>query len=188
MGESKNNSRAEDAEALILSRDIHHNLNDCSFSTPEKLSPIEPLPNPSLFLDLQQKKQENSQISISNYMAASFNTEIESFVANESVNNDTFQASLTWREDEITGYDPEDPEDDGEGINGVGFRPSPAEAYDRMRKRKKQLAGYRKQEAKEARRLRRERRSICPEAMTNQKQEKKKRVRFKEAEIINYTS
>jgi len=30
---------------------------------------------------------------------------------------------LWWSEAEITGHDPQDPADDGEGINGVGFLP-----------------------------------------------------------------
>ena len=63
-----------------------------------------------------------------------------------------------WHESEITGHDPDDPTDDGEGINGIGFKPTPAIAYARSQKRKQQLAEYRSREAKEARQRRSERR------------------------------
>jgi hypothetical protein len=65
---------------------------------------------------------------------------------------------MTWHESEITGHNPTDPSDDGYGINGIGFRPTPAIAWARSQKRKQQLADYRNREAKEARQRRRERR------------------------------
>ncbi|RKF54392.1 hypothetical protein OnM2_098006 [Erysiphe neolycopersici] len=99
---------------------------------------------------------------------------------------DPVRAALTWQEDEITGYDVIDPEDDGEGINGIGFRPTPMESYIRMEKRKKQLAAYRDQEAKDARSLRRERRNLPHNAKKILKERKlAKRVRFKETEVKN---
>jgi hypothetical protein len=63
-----------------------------------------------------------------------------------------------WHESEITGHDPDDPNDDGYGINGIGFKPTPAIAQARSQKRKQQLAEYRSREAKEARQKRSERR------------------------------
>ena len=63
-----------------------------------------------------------------------------------------------WHESEITGHDPDDPNDDGYGINGIGFRPTPAIAAARAQKRKQQLAEYRSRETKEARQKRSERR------------------------------
>lgn len=71
---------------------------------------------------------------------------------------DPDRAALTWHENEITGHDPDDPDDDGEGINGVGFRPTPAMAYARSEKRKLQMTEYRNREAREARAKRSERR------------------------------
>jgi len=68
------------------------------------------------------------------------------------------RAALTWREDEITIYDPEDADDDGTGINGVGFRPTPALAQARIQKRRQQMADYRKREENEARARRMQRR------------------------------
>ena len=53
-------------------------------------------------------------------------------------------SSLHWDDSEITGHDPSDPEDDGEGINGIGFRPTAAMARDRAEKRRKQIEGWKR--------------------------------------------
>ena len=68
-------------------------------------------------------------------------------------------SSMTWHESEITGHKPTDPNDDGYGINGIGFKPTPAIAWARSQKRKQQLAEYRNREAREARQQRSERRT-----------------------------
>lgn len=66
--------------------------------------------------------------------------------------------ALWWTDDEITGHDPKDPSDDGYGINGVGFLPTPAIASARAERRKKQVAEWKNREAREARQKRSERR------------------------------
>ena len=66
--------------------------------------------------------------------------------------------SLTWQDSEITGHAPTDPLDDGYGINGIGFRPTPAVAYARAQKRTQQIQDWRSREAREARQRRSERR------------------------------
>lgn len=71
------------------------------------------------------------------------------------------EVSLTWHDSEITGHDPTDPSDDGYGINGVGFRPTPAIAHARAQKRKQQVAEWKNREAREARQRRSERRWKC---------------------------
>ncbi|KAK4225448.1 hypothetical protein QBC38DRAFT_483044 [Podospora fimiseda] len=71
---------------------------------------------------------------------------------------DPLRASLTWQDDEITIYDPDDSDDDGTGINGIGFKPTPAIAYARTVKRRQQLAEYKKREEREARARRSQRR------------------------------
>ena len=68
--------------------------------------------------------------------------------------------NLTWQESEITGHDPKDPSDDGYGINGVGFRPTPAIAYARAQRRKQQVTEWKNREAREARQRRSERRRL----------------------------
>lgn len=76
---------------------------------------------------------------------------------------DPIRAALTWHEDEITVYDPDDEDDDGVGINGIGFKPTPAIAYARTMKRKQQLAEYKKREEREARARRSSRRRGSPD-------------------------
>ncbi|KAK4132660.1 hypothetical protein BT67DRAFT_457172 [Trichocladium antarcticum] len=71
---------------------------------------------------------------------------------------DPLRASLTWHDDEITIYDPDDSDDDGTGINGIGFKPTPAIAHARTMRRRQQLAEYRKREEREARAKRSQRR------------------------------
>ncbi|KAF2752016.1 hypothetical protein M011DRAFT_473298 [Sporormia fimetaria CBS 119925] len=69
--------------------------------------------------------------------------------------------SLTWQDSEITGHlaDPStEPDDDGTGINGIGFKPTPAIAYARAQKRRQQLIEWRARETREARAKRSERR------------------------------
>ena len=70
-------------------------------------------------------------------------------------------SALTWQDSEITGHlaDPsKDPDDDGTGLNGIGFRPTPATAYVRAQKRRQQILDWKAREAREARAKRSERR------------------------------
>lgn len=60
-----------------------------------------------------------------------------------------------------------DPDDDGTGLNGIGFRPTPAMAWQRMQKRKNQVQEWRAREAKEARQKRSERRNKATAMMGN---------------------
>lgn len=71
---------------------------------------------------------------------------------------------LTWSDSEITGHLGTDPDDDGYGINGLGFKPTPAMAYSRSERRKRQIAAWRSREASEARQSRRARRGIGDES------------------------
>ncbi|KAK4990634.1 Glutamate decarboxylase 2 [Elasticomyces elasticus] len=68
-------------------------------------------------------------------------------------------ATLVWQDSEITGHnvDPS-PDDDGEGINGIGFKPTPAIAAARIVKRRRQVKEWRDREAREARMRRMEKR------------------------------
>ncbi|KAF1973594.1 hypothetical protein BU23DRAFT_554218 [Bimuria novae-zelandiae CBS 107.79] len=70
-------------------------------------------------------------------------------------------SALTWQDSEITGHlaDPaKDPDDDGTGLNGIGFRPTPAIAYVRAQKRRQQILDWKTREARDARAKRSERR------------------------------
>lgn len=104
---------------------------------------------------------------------------------------DPIRAALTWHEDEITVYDPEDDDDDGVGINGIGFKPTPAIAYARTMKRRQQLAEYKKREEREARARRSHRRrggsperssAAPPPQLKRQDSGGARKVRFNEAE------
>ncbi|KAF1810699.1 hypothetical protein P152DRAFT_460385 [Eremomyces bilateralis CBS 781.70] len=66
--------------------------------------------------------------------------------------------SLTWQDFEITGHLATDPDDDGTGINGVGFKPTAQIEAERQRKRQEQLERYRARMAREERERRYERR------------------------------
>ncbi|KAL8771721.1 MAG: hypothetical protein Q9209_002912 [Squamulea sp. 1 TL-2023] len=76
--------------------------------------------------------------------------------------------NLWWADAEITGHDPKDPADDGYGINGVGFIPTPAMASARAERRKKQVAEWKNREAREARQKRSEARRRRDFEMTNE--------------------
>ncbi|OJD35926.1 uncharacterized protein BKCO1_1400099 [Diplodia corticola] len=91
------------------------------------------------------------------------------------------QAALTWQDSEITGHEIDrECDDDGYGINGLGFRPTHAVAQHRALKRRQQLLEWRAREAREARQKRSERRrlaaSIVPERKVGEAQ--KRMVRF----------
>lgn len=70
------------------------------------------------------------------------------------------QAQFTWQDNEITGQDIDTttPDDDGLGINGIGFKPTPAVAFARSQKRRQQVNEWKLREAREARQRRIERR------------------------------
>ena len=102
---------------------------------------------------------------------------------------DPLPSSLTWHDSEITIYDPDDSDDDGTGINGIGFKPTPAIAYARTVRRRQQLAEYRKREEREARAkrsLRRRGASPAPGLLETGAVGKKtkRRVRFLEAQGV----
>ncbi|KAF3004774.1 hypothetical protein E8E13_001827 [Curvularia kusanoi] len=71
-------------------------------------------------------------------------------------------SALTWQDSEITGHlngPANDPDDDGTGLNGIGFKPTPAIAYERAQRRKRQLQEWKARETREARAKRSQRRN-----------------------------
>ena len=102
---------------------------------------------------------------------------------------DEERAALTWHDDEITGHLGNDPEDDGEGINGIGFKPTPAMAHARAEKRRQQMQEYKNREAREARAKRSERRRASEVSKSSREEEETaRRVRFLEGEVRNIVS
>lgn len=68
-------------------------------------------------------------------------------------------SALTWQDDEITGHEIDaSADDDGEGINGIGFKPTAAMAEARSARRKQQVDQWRAREARGARQRRIEKR------------------------------
>jgi hypothetical protein len=70
-------------------------------------------------------------------------------------------SALTWKDSEITGHlagPSVDPDDDGTGLNGIGFQPTAAMAYARSQKRRQQLNEWKARETREARAKRHDRR------------------------------
>lgn len=66
-----------------------------------------------------------------------------------------------WHDTEITGHTIDSgSDDDGEGINGIGFKPTPAIAWDRQQRRARQVREWRVREEREERDRRRERRQV----------------------------
>jgi hypothetical protein len=66
--------------------------------------------------------------------------------------------SLTWQDSEITGHLMLDPDDDGTGINGIGFRPTAAMAMSRAQRRRKQVLEWKARQTREERERRAEKR------------------------------
>lgn len=72
-----------------------------------------------------------------------------------SVESTPDPSALFWQDTEITGHEVDmSRDDDGTGINGLGFRLTPAMAYARSQKRKQQVSEWRAREAREARQRR----------------------------------
>lgn len=104
----------------------------------------------------------------------------------ERVIVDPVRAALTWQEDEITIYDPEDKDDDGTGVNGIGFKPTPALAHARAMRRRQQMSEYRKREESEARARRTQRRRGGAEmSVGSGQQSTTRKVRFTDGEAKN---
>ena len=99
----------------------------------------------------------------------------------DSSQSSTRFADTTWQDSEITGHQIHAAlGDDGEGINGIGFRPTPAIAQARSQKRKHQLSEWRAREAKEARQRRYEKRQGCSLDADGGDESQRRVVRFEE--------
>jgi hypothetical protein len=99
----------------------------------------------------------------------------------ENSKNSTESSDTAWQDSEITGHHIHAAlGDDGEGINGIGFRPTPAIAQARSQKRKHQLSEWRAREAKEARQRRYEKRQGCAVDAGGGDESQRRVVRFEE--------
>ncbi|OAF99646.1 uncharacterized protein CC84DRAFT_1169174 [Paraphaeosphaeria sporulosa] len=129
-----------------------------AYTQPRILSDIATLAQPTAFVSsptnaLPHKTKSPSQTQSNHKVASQPRQRIKSPSPPLS--------TLTWQDSEITGHlaDPsKDPDDDGTGLNGIGFRPTPTIAYVRAQKRKQQILDWKAREAREARAKRSERR------------------------------
>ena len=89
--------------------------------------------------------------------------------------------SVSWPEPATTEHERQDFFDDGYGLNGIGFRPTPAMAHARVQRRKQQVAEWKSREAKEARQKRIDQRRLREgnfEGGKEVRNEEPRRVRF----------
>lgn len=93
---------------------------------------------------------------------SSFDSVLSTSTSSSSSSPQTWGVDLTWQDHEITGHtiSPDEPDDDGEGINGIGFRPTPAIAARRSEIRRRQVSEWRAREARDARQTRIEKRRV----------------------------
>jgi hypothetical protein len=66
--------------------------------------------------------------------------------------------ALTWQDSEITGHLMLDPDDDGTGLNGLGFRPTATQQVARSQRRRKQVLEWKARQAREERERRAQKR------------------------------
>jgi hypothetical protein len=86
--------------------------------------------------------------------------------------------SLTWQDSEITGHLMLDPDDDGTGINGIGFRPTAATAAIRSQRRRRQVLEWKARQAREERERRAQRRGLATAMGVQGESDEGRRVRF----------
>lgn len=158
------------SEKDLESRDLTPSRNRCRKDTPpdnqNSETEVSSPPNPS-----SSKQRPNSKQSSPH--------EPKKRCKSPPLTTEAGEDDLTWHDWEITGHDPTDPNDDGYGINGVGFKPTATVAWSRSQQRKKQVDDWRKRESREARNKRREKRDgIIPEDSPNTSPSSQKRVAF----------
>nr|POE93195.1 hypothetical protein CFP56_19207 [Quercus suber] len=143
----------------------------CSFRPIDQTFPVRKLRSPctsgrqhtppdSPDRDKSRQRQHGSNVSFDEEVmdgakpAPDSPASLPSSATKNSLDHD--RVALTWQDDEITGHliDETLPDDDGEGINGIGFKPTPAIAYARSQRRRQQVHEWKAREAREARQKR----------------------------------
>ncbi|KAK4143465.1 uncharacterized protein C8A04DRAFT_12364 [Dichotomopilus funicola] len=135
--------------ANTSTHDDDDNDSSTTSTTAPSLAPPTPPPVTAEPVSQSRNRSSKKRAGTPPFLSAKLNTTKTSTTPSNIV--DPLRASLTWHDDEITIYDPDDSDDDGTGINGIGFKPTPAIAYARTMRRRQQLAEYRKREERDAR-------------------------------------
>ncbi|KAL6240082.1 hypothetical protein BDW75DRAFT_2437 [Aspergillus navahoensis] len=134
---------------------LSHSLNDRAPSSPSPAASVE---SPPEIPETPVNTLRQPSISPRKRRSAPAPAKVRSPSRSPTTPGAKVEDLLTWSDSEITGHNPTDPDDDGYGINGIGFKPTAAIAWARSQKRKKQVAEWKNREAREARERRRERR------------------------------
>ncbi|EUC49754.1 hypothetical protein COCMIDRAFT_1586 [Bipolaris oryzae ATCC 44560] len=160
-------------------------------SQPRLLPDIASFAQPTIFASSPASKSAQPHVSADHELQAQHGSPSRSHARKRSPTPPP--PTLTWQDSEITGHlvDPStDPDDDGTGINGIGFKPTPALAYARSQKRRQQLNEWKLRETREARARRSERRlrgvratpsregTVEREVMSMKKVETRRTVKF----------
>jgi hypothetical protein len=155
----KNNSEYLDTIAILPKRDPTREIPETPQSQPRIVTDIASFAQPTAFTS----SPGPATLQPSAKIPQKPRTQIRSSSHPRPLNRSPSPppSALTWHDSEITGHlvDPSiDPDDDGTGLNGIGFKPTPAIAYARSQKRRQQLNEWKARETREARAKRHDRR------------------------------
>ncbi|KAF1920492.1 hypothetical protein BDU57DRAFT_508836 [Ampelomyces quisqualis] len=155
----RNNSNELDTVAVLYERDPAREIPETPQLQPRILTDIASFAQPTAFIS----SPGPATLQQSAKMPQKPRTQIRSSSHPQPLNRSPSPppSELTWHDSEITGHlaDPStDPDDDGTGLNGIGFKPTPAIAYARSQRRRQQLNEWKARETREARAKRHDRR------------------------------
>ncbi|KAI9654873.1 MAG: hypothetical protein M1831_005242 [Alyxoria varia] len=136
---------------------IHSELTNDGGRMPSSPSTLKMANMDHAFPEPSNKKGPGTLSAASDRVVETGDEETADAKPNQNINQ------YTWQDFEITGHLMLDPQDDGYGMNGIGFQPSRQEAAARLRKRRQQIADWRANEAREAR----DKRSLKRRKMTD---------------------
>lgn len=148
-----------DIIAVLHKSDADREIPETPQSQPRMLTDIASFAQPTAFVSSPGPASLQQSTKISQKFCAQNRSSSHPRPLNKSPSPPP--STLTWHDSEITGHlvDPStDPDDDGTGLNGIGFRPTPAIAYARSQKRRQQLNEWKARETREARAKRHDRR------------------------------
>jgi hypothetical protein len=152
-------SKSLDNTAVLRKLDPSREIPETPQSQPRILTDIASFAQPTTFLSSPGPEASHQSMKTNHKSGAHNRSSSQPRPSKKSLSPPP--STLTWRDSEITGHlaDPStDPDDDGTGLNGIGFKPTPAIAYARSQKRRQQLNEWKARETREARAKRHDRR------------------------------
>jgi hypothetical protein len=162
VSQSKTENRSNSLDTIaVLKLDPAREIPETPQSQPRILTDIASFAQPTAFVSSATHITPHQAFLSTTQRNQKPHTQNRSSSLPRPRNKSPSPSALTWQDSEITGHlaDPStDPDDDGTGLNGIGFRPTPAIAYARSQKRRQQLNEWKARETREARAKRHERR------------------------------